>query len=84
MPKSKGRSKKRSTGRGYQLAPSRKKKRKGSPRWYGPAILALMGVGVVMIVLNYIGLVPGGTQPMWLFAGLGLIAVGFIGTMFWY
>jgi Cell division protein CrgA len=82
MPKSKGRQKRKSSG--YNLAPARKKRHKGSPRWYGPAILAVMGVGVFVIVANYMGIMPGDTKPLWLFAGLGLIALGFVGTMFWY
>ena len=84
MPKSKGRQKRKNTGSRYNLTPARKKRHKGSPRWYGPAILTVMGIGVVMIVLNYMGIMPGGTKPMWLFSGLGLIALGFVGTMFWY
>ena len=84
MPKSKGRTKRRSSGaRAYQLAPARKKKHKGSPRWYGPMILLVMAIGVIVIVLNYMGLMPGDTQPYWLFAGLGLIGAGFIATMWW-
>jgi hypothetical protein len=84
MPKSKGRAK-RSGGR-YELRPARKRKPKKSPGWYGPAVLSVMGVGVIIIVLNYIGLMPGtgGTaDTMFLFVGLGLIALGFVGTTFW-
>jgi hypothetical protein len=36
-----------------------------------------MGLGVLVIVLNYMGLVPGDTQQLYLWLGLGLIAVGF-------
>jgi hypothetical protein len=49
-------------------------------------ILGVMGVGVIVIVLNYIGLMPGtgGTaNTTFLFVGLGLIALGFVGTTFW-
>src|SRR5205807_8938207 len=48
MPKSKS---KRSR---YQPPPKRKPK--PSPRWYGPTILGFMFAGVVVIVLNYLGL----------------------------
>src|SRR5438132_1296571 len=51
MPRSKGRPKQRSSR--YQLEPQRKKKVKASPRWYGPLMLVLMGIGVVAIVWNY-------------------------------
>jgi Cell division protein CrgA len=83
MPKSRGRSKKRS---GYELRPAKKKRAKKSPRWYGPGVLAVMGAGVLVIVLNYMGLIPGTNatfSSMWLVLGGGLIALGFIGTTFW-
>jgi cell division protein CrgA len=83
MPKSKSRQKR--SGQRYQLEPARKQRRKASPRWYGPLILAVMAAGVVIIVLNYVGKVPGssGTENGYLFLGLGLIGVGFIGLTFW-
>jgi hypothetical protein len=84
MPKSKSR--KKTSSRRYQLAPSAKKKHRSSPGWYGPLILGMMALGVLVIVLNYVGLIPGtdGTTPAWLWVGLGLIATGFIGTIYWY
>jgi hypothetical protein len=80
MPESKGRSKKRTR---YQLEPQRKKKSKKSPRWYAPLVLTMMGVGVLLIVANYLQIVPGTQhqfEAKYLFMGLGLIGVGFIGT----
>jgi hypothetical protein len=79
MPKSKGRQRGRSSR--YQLEPQRKQKSKRSPRWYGPSMLVLMGIGVVVIVWNY----TRGDQASnaWLVGGLGLIAVGFFGVTFW-
>jgi drug/metabolite transporter (DMT)-like permease len=79
MPKSRNRSKAKS-GR-YQLEPQRRRKARTSPRWYGPLVLGLMGVGVVLIVWNY----TRGTEASntILLVGLGLIAVGFFGTTFW-
>jgi hypothetical protein len=47
-------------------------------------ILVVMGAGVLAIVLNYIGLMPGSPDNLWLWVGLGLIGAGFIGTTFWY
>jgi hypothetical protein len=83
MPKSKSRTKRQ--GQRYQLEPARKQKHKSSPRWYGALVLGVMALGVIIIVLNYVGKVPwsNGTENSNLFLGLGLILVGFIGTTFW-
>jgi protein-S-isoprenylcysteine O-methyltransferase Ste14 len=79
MPKSKAKR------RRYQPPP--RKKRKPSPRWFGPSILALMFVGVLVIVLNYLNLMPPWSpQPagnLYLFVGLGLIALGFAASTQW-
>ncbi|MBA3691111.1 MAG: cell division protein CrgA [Actinobacteria bacterium] len=83
MPKSKSRSKRE--GQRYQLEPARKQARKSSPGWYGPVVLGVMALGVIVILLNYVGKVPGstGTESGYLFLGLGLILVGFVGSTFW-
>jgi LPXTG-motif cell wall-anchored protein len=68
----------------YQPPP--KPKPKPSPRWLGPTILTILLLGVVVIVLNYLGLVPGtGGQAnnLYLWVGLGLIAVGFGAATQW-
>jgi hypothetical protein len=78
MPKSRGRQRSRSTR--YQLEPQRKKRSNKSPVWYGPLMLALMGIGVVIIVWNYVR--PDMSNGV-LVGGLGLIAVGFLGITFW-
>jgi hypothetical protein len=75
MPESRGRTKKK--GGRYQLEPARKKKPKQMPRWYAPVVLGVMVAGVIVIVWNYMG---GNTQPKFMWFGLGLIALGFIGT----
>jgi hypothetical protein len=78
MPKS------RSKRRRYQPPPQ--KKRKPSPKWYGALILGLMLAGVAVIVLNYLGLMPGTNHQatnLYLFVGLGLIAAGFAGSTQW-
>lgn len=74
MPKSKS---KRSR---YQPPP--KPKPKPSPRWLGPAILILLFAGVALIVLNYLEVIPGsqGASNHYLWIGLGMIAVGFVGA----
>jgi hypothetical protein len=83
MPESRGRQKQR---RRPYVPPPPKKKRKPSPRWFGVLILGLMGVGVAMIITNYMGLLPGtefGAQNLYLWLGLGLIALGFAGATQW-
>jgi hypothetical protein len=42
-----------------------------------------MLAGVLLIVLNYMGAVPGGTQQHWLWVGLGVIAAGFVAATRW-
>jgi len=76
MPESRGRTKRKGGGR-YQLEPARRKKAKPVPRWYAPLVLGVMVAGVVVIVWNYLS---GNTQNLYLWIGLGLIALGFLGT----
>jgi LPXTG-motif cell wall-anchored protein len=79
MPRSKAKR------RRYRSLPA-KKKRKPSPKWFGWSILIVMGIGVLMIVLNYLGVIPGtGRQAsnLYLFLGLGLIGVGFLMSTAW-
>lgn len=76
MPKSKS---KRSR---YQAPP--KKKPKASPRWFGVAVLLTLFLGVAVIILNYMRLVPGGESTnLYLWVGLGLIALGFGAATQW-
>ncbi|HET9691432.1 MAG TPA: cell division protein CrgA [Acidimicrobiales bacterium] len=49
-----------------------------SPWWVPTLMFAFFGVGVLGIVLNYLGLLPGGTSNLYLVIGLGLIVLGFI------
>ncbi len=44
-------------------------------------MFGLMAVGVLLILANYIDLLPGGTDSKWLLGGLGLIGVGFAMTL---
>ena len=77
MPKSK------SKRRSYQPPP--KPKPKPSPRWFGVGILVFLFSGVLIIVLNYLALIPGQTAAsnLYLWIGLGLIAVGFGAATQW-
>ena len=79
MPRSK------SKRRRYQPPP--KKKHKPSPPWFGALILSFFGLGVAIIILNYLGLVPFTTldpSNWFLFGGLGGIALGFVLSTQWH
>ena len=78
MPKSKGR---RKPKRVHHPAAPPPKEEKRSPRWYAILMFSLMAIGVVVIILNYIGVFPGGTDNNYLYMGLGAIAVGFLMTL---
>ncbi len=80
MPRS--RSRRRTRSRPYAAPPPRRRP-KESPRWYGFLVLGLMAVGVATIVLNYMGLMPGESQPLWLWVGLAFIAGGFVAATQW-
>lgn len=56
--------------------PPPKPKPKVSAPWVIPTFFALLGAGVAIIILNYVG-VPWETANWRLFLGLGLIAVSF-------
>jgi hypothetical protein len=79
MPES--RSRKRRTGRRYHVEPQRKRRAKHSPRWYGPLVLGVIGVGVVVVVSNYLRGDAATNGVLW--AGLGIIGIGFVGLTFW-
>lgn len=49
-----------------------------SPRWYGVLVLALMILGVLAILLNYLTVLPGGVSAWYLVGGLVAIFVGFL------
>ncbi len=48
-----------------------------SPTWYVVLMFGLMGVGMLIILANYINVLPGGTSNTYLLIGLAGIAVGF-------
>ena len=47
-----------------------------SPGWYGPLLLVLLVAGLLTIVGNYVGIMPGGTSNWYLIGGLAGIVVG--------
>jgi len=55
------------------------KEYKESPRWVAVLMFAALILGMLVIVLNYLGVFGGGeADNIWLIAGLGLISVGFV------
>jgi len=54
------------------------KSAKSSPKWMGVLIIALFILGVLIIILNYAGLLPGGVNNWWLVGAIGSIFAGLI------
>ena len=79
MPKSKGR-KKAKRRPPPPPKPDPIKEKGPSPAWYQAVMFSLMGIGVLVIVLNYIGIF-GDTTNLLLLIGLGMIAGGFMMTL---
>jgi hypothetical protein len=51
---------------------------KVSPMWVPVLMFALLGLGIVVILANYVGVLPGGTKNSYLIVGLGSILGGII------
>lgn len=51
---------------------------KVSPRWVPVLMFVLLILGMVIIVANYLEVLPGDAKNTYLFLGLGLITAGFI------
>jgi hypothetical protein len=70
--------KKQATPTGRYTPPTPKSK-KVSPVWVPALMFACLGIGVLIILANYVGLMPGGDASNWyLLIGLGLITAGFL------
>ncbi|MGH2806472.1 MAG: cell division protein CrgA [Actinomycetota bacterium] len=76
MPKSKSKRVRRQ--------PPPKPKAKQSPMWVGALFFTLIGAGVIVIIANYLGVLPGGTNNSFLWIGLGLIAISFMVATQWH
>lgn len=77
MPKSR---KRRKPGRPAPPPVLTKAQKGPSPRWYVVTMAVLLGAGVLTIILNYLMLLPGSPNNIYLFGGLLGIAVGFAMT----
>lgn len=49
-----------------------------SPMWVPVLMFTLLAAGIIIILLNYVQLLPGATDNWYLLAGLGLILGGII------
>lgn len=49
-----------------------------SPTWVPVLMFAFLIIGSLMIILNYVDLLPGGTSNWYLLGGLGLILAGIV------
>ncbi|MDA8277546.1 MAG: cell division protein CrgA [Actinomycetota bacterium] len=52
-------------------------RKKPSPKWMLYLIFASLGLGFLLIFINYLGVLPGGASNWYLLAGIVLLAVGF-------
>ncbi|MHB1486566.1 MAG: cell division protein CrgA [Acidimicrobiales bacterium] len=74
-PKSSGRVTPPASGR---YTPPIPRNAKVSPKWVPVIMLALLISGPIVVIINYIGLLPGGASNWYLLLGLALISVGFL------
>ena len=54
------------------------KEYKVSPKWVPVLMFTLLGLGIIISLTNYLGVLPGGAKNTYLLLGLGLITGGFI------
>lgn len=74
-PATTGRVTPKATGR---YTPPVPKSQKVSPLWVPILMFTALVGGMLMIILNYVDVLPGGTSNGYLLGGLGLITVGFL------
>lgn len=49
-----------------------------SPKWFGALVLVLLIAGVLLILFNYLSILPGAVSAWYLVAGLVVIFLGFV------
>jgi hypothetical protein len=58
---------------------------KVSPPWVPVVMFVLLGLGLLVILANYVGFVPGGETSNWyLIVGLGFILAGILTATQWH
>ena len=63
------------------IATPKKDVKPPSPAWYVATMFALMAIGAIVIILNYLEVFPGGTRNWVLITGLLTIGGGFAMTL---
>jgi hypothetical protein len=61
-----------------RYTPPPPKKKAGSAMWVPITMFALLLCGTAIVILNYLGVLPGEQQNRYLFLGLAEITVGFV------
>lgn len=61
-----------------RYTPPPPKKAPPSPLWVPVAMATLMITGLLVILLNFLGVLPGDAENRYLLLGLGLIVGGFL------
>ncbi|HZD66635.1 MAG TPA: cell division protein CrgA [Acidimicrobiales bacterium] len=54
------------------------RRHRASPAWMGVLLLGLLVAGLLVIIVNYLGVLPGGATTWSLLVGLALICAGFL------
>jgi hypothetical protein len=65
-------------GQSTRYTPPVPREVKVSPMWVPVLMFGLLGLGVLLIFLNYLNVLPGGTSNAYLGAGLAAICGGII------
>jgi hypothetical protein len=65
-------------GTSGRYTPPIPKEYRESPRWVAVLMFSLLIIGMLLIVVNYLGVLPGGASNWYLLVGLGSITAGFI------
>ena len=61
-----------------RYTPPPPKAKAASPLWVPVTMFALLVCGAAIVILNYLGVLPGEQQNRYLFLGLGEITLGFV------
>lgn len=65
---------------GSRYTPPKDRSQQRSPLWLVTLIISLILMGLIIIIVNQVGSLPGGTQARYLFLGFGLFVAGFFCT----